>query len=202
MGEGRGTVGRGGARLPLVAAACVMAGMALFATGLPALESEVLPDAAHRRWSGVLDQHTLGDGSVLSVYTAYTTATDTEDVALRIGFVPRFDCSSMMGIRFGGTMASVIEAFFEDGNSVMLDIDGEAFEWPLMVDADGVATTLWLNGEAGRRESARGHIDAGSRASLALPNTVSVTFSLLGSRNSTGAAEAACRAHEPIPWNG
>ena len=195
MGEGRRAARGGGARALLAAAA-------VFATALSAQQSETLPDASHLQWSGALEQRTLGDGSVLSAYTARTVATDAADVAFKIGFVPRFGCSSTIGIRFGNTMASVIEAFFEDGDSLTLDIDGETFEWPLTVDADGVTTTLWLHDGLERRERVRRLVDAGSRMSLALPNSLSVAFSLLGSRRSVEAVEKACRAHEPIPWNG
>ena len=37
---------------------------------------------------------------------------------------------------------------------------------------------------------------------LALPNTVPVSFSLLGSRKSVATVERACRANEPPPWSG
>ena len=137
---------------------------------------------------------------MLNEYTAFTTSTDTADVALRVAFLPRFDCASAIGIRFAGAMASIPEAFFEDGDVLTLTIDGAGLEWPLLVDGGATETTLWLDGELARRDAVRRRVDAGSRASLTLPNTISISFSLLGSRRSIAEVESACLSHEPLPW--
>ena len=159
-----------------------------------------LPDAAQINWSGRLEQRTLGDSSVLNEYTAFTASTDTADVALRIAFLPRFDCTTVIGIRFAGAMTSIPEAILEDGDVLTLTIDGAGLEWPLLVDGGATETTLWLEGEAARRNAVRRRVDTGSRASLMLPNAISISFSLLGSRRSAAEVESACLSHEPLPW--
>ena len=178
--------------------------LAAVATALPtasgAVDTTELAGASHLNWNGRLEQRTLDDSSRLNEYTALTSAVDTAAVSLRIGFLPRFECTPVMGVRFGGAMASVPEAFFEDGDVLAVTIDGESVEWPLLVDDGDSGTTLWLDAELSRRADIRQRMDVGSRARLALPNTISIEFSLLGSRRSTAEVESACLSHEPLPW--
>ena len=211
MGEGAGKRGGGfaGAKAALVALVTITA-LALPVRGAAQSDgqsdgqsgdrSDGLPGTSHLNWDGRLERRTLGDSSVLNEYTALTAAIDTDDVAFRVGFLPRFDCSPVIGVRFGGDMASVPEAFFDDGDTLAVTIDGEALEWPLLIDGGGTATTLWFDGELSRRADIRRRLDVGSRAALTLPNAISVSFSLLGSRRSTAEVESACLTHEPLPW--
>ena len=207
MGEGSGKRigGFAGAKAVLVAAGAITALSlpvrgAAQGDGQSDAQSDELPGTSHLNWNGRLEQRTLGDSSVLNEYTALTAALDTDDVVFRVGFLPRFDCSPVIGVRFGGDMASVPEAFFDDGDTLAVTIDGEAVEWPLLVDGGGMATTLWFDGESSRRADVRQRLDVGSRAALTLPNAISISFSLLGSRRSTADVESACLTHEPLPW--
>lgn len=161
-----------------------------------------LPGTEYFEWSGALEQRTLGDGSVLSEYVASTDAVERSDVDLRVGFVPRFDCSPAIALRFAAAAAALPEAFYEDGDRLTLDIDDIDVEMPLIVDGDGLETTLWFDGGIERRSTLRVRIDVGSDAWLRLPNGESIGFSLIGSRRSLAATEAACRAHRPLPEPG
>jgi len=162
--------------------------------------ADALPGTAHLKWSGTVSQRTLDDGSLLNEYESRTLAADETDVTLSVGFVPRFGCSPLIGIRLDAALANRIDEAAEGRSGVLLVIDGRGAPMPFVADADGAATTLWLDEAAPGREQFRRLIDSGSRAELTLPGGESVTFSLLGSRRSLAGTEAACLAHEPVPF--
>lgn len=159
-----------------------------------------LPASRHLNWYGVHERRVLGDDSVLSEYAARSDALDSGNAILGVGFVPRFACTPVIGIRFGGELAAAVESFYGDGSEIELSIDGESRRWPLLLDADGTGAALWFDGDVAARRTLRRLIDGGSRAMLSLPSRVSVSFSLLGSRRSVAETESACRAHEPPSW--
>lgn len=189
--------GAGGAwrQLPIAAF------LALLACDAAALEP--LPGAAHLQWSGGILSRTLDDGSVLSEYVAWTDAPDEiETLALSVGFVPRFECSPVIGVRLSAVVLERTGTSVRDGDVVTLVIDGDASEHELVTDTDASGTTLWIDADAESREALRLLIAEGSSAELTLPDGTAVPFSLLGSRRSAAAVEAACRTHEPIPYEG
>ena len=161
---------------------------------------EPMPDAAFLQWSGWLERRSLDDGSVLSEYLARTGSPDDPDVTLSIGFVPRFDCTPVLGVRVVGDLSADVGEALDDGDRLTFSIDGEGADVVLLVDDDGRATTLWFDAAADDRERIRRLIDEGSRASLGLPGESTLSFSLLGSRRSAAAVEVACRTHEPLPY--
>lgn len=171
----------------------------LFAQGF-AGALETLPDAAYLQWSGGLESRSLDDGSVLNEYVSRTGALEEPDVTLSVRFVPRFDCSPLIGIRIAGAAVADIGSALGDGGRVTLAIDGNAAGLDLFVDTDESVTTLWMDAAAASRERLRRRIDAGSRAELELPGGWTIGFSLSGSRRSTAAIETACRTHEPLPY--
>lgn len=185
-----GTGKRRGRSMPLAA------GMVIVLVA-PIAPAAALPGATHMLWSGVLESRSLEDGSVLNEYVAWTNSPDERSVMLSIGFVPRFDCSPLISIRIAGAVAGPALA---DGDRLTLEIDGEPLELELLVDADGTATTFWIDATAESRERLRRRLDKGSRARLGLPGDRSIEFSLLGSSRSTAATEIACRLHEPLPY--
>ena len=201
-GGGKALVGRGrtGARAGRRTRTAPVA--LLLAASLPSLcaAADALPGSDQLRWRGTLSQRTLEDGSVLNEYVTRTGATDEFDLSLSVGFVPRFDCSPLIGIRVVGPLAGSVGAELTDGAVATLAIDGETLEIPLLVDGSESVTGLWADLAADSRERFRRRLDAGSRAELVLPGGVSATFSLRGSRRSLAATQAACRAHEPQPY--
>ena len=161
---------------------------------------EPMPDADFQQWRGWLERRSLDDGSVLSEYLARTGSPDDPDVTLSIGFVPRFDCTPVLGVRVVGDLSADVGEALDDGDRLSFAIDGESADVVLLVDDDGRSTTLWFDAAADDRERIRRLIDEGSRASLGLPDETTRTFSLLGSRQSAAAVEVACRTHEPLPY--
>ncbi|MCK5924230.1 MAG: hypothetical protein KAG66_25065, partial [Methylococcales bacterium] len=166
-------------------------------------------EAAAGQWQAESRQQTLADGSVLTEYYGFTTAADLDNGRLRIGFVPRFGCSPIIGVEIeqDPALASKSAAvplpdksILVDGDRLTLVVDREPVEFPLAVDGDKQQTRLWFNGGLEDRKALHSKLDLGNVAELALTSETAVAFSLLGSKSVVDAAQNLCRAHEPLPY--
>lgn len=174
-----------------------------------ALQAEVLADAAHSDWAGERLTSELGDGSVMTEYLANTVASDRADAILSVAFMPRFECTPLIGIRIDSDVTDDPErtaALFrslqllDDGDRLSMVIDQKRVPFPVLVDRSSDATALWYGEDREDRETLSLQMDGGDRAQIALSTSTTLTFSLQGSRKSVLAVQQNCLKHEPVPY--
>jgi len=149
-------------------------------------------------WQSFSRVEQLTDGSTLTEYVVRSRAVADAPAQLNVSFSPRFDCEPMIGFVLDSELASVRE----DDASLSVRIDGIGIDWPdraVPSSADDTVGT-WLYADRQVRRAVRLRIDIGDSLRVQLNPEQSIDFSLLGSRASVRAAEAACRGHEPIPF--
>ncbi len=188
-----------------------------------------LEQAQFLSWTGLKDQKTVRDGSVLTEYQGTTEAINRPGMLLKVSFSPRFSCSPVIallvpdddGLELAsasdansaesssiGTLAGRSEVpmdtgeipVFADGERLDVQIDGVDVNFPLIVDADqGVVWTF--NGDERERETLRIQIEIGDVARVAFAEDRKISFSLLGSRKTLKSLQTMCLQHEPIPFD-
>ncbi|MEE9321108.1 MAG: hypothetical protein V3U76_11725 [Granulosicoccus sp.] len=167
------------------------------------------PESTIDQWHAESSQHTLADSSVLTEYYGFTTATKLDNVLLRVGFVPRFDCSPLIGIviqhesAFSGKPEEAPLPGLDvlaDGDSLTLSIDGVPMKFPVAADGDKKQTRLWFDSAFEDRKALQSKFDLGNVAKLSLTSATSITFSLLGSKSILDGAQSLCHEHDPIPY--
>ena len=186
-----------------------------------------LEQAQFLSWTGLRDQKTVRDGSVLTEYQGTTEAINRPGMLLKVSFSPRFSCSPTISLivpdvdGFGpstadessSTETSQIGAVaersevpvdtgdipaFTDDERLDFQIDSTSVDFPLIVDADeGVVWTF--NGGGRERETLRLQLDTGDVAMVTVAEDRKISFSLLGSRKTLESLQTLCREHEPIP---
>lgn len=187
-----------------------------------------LENAQFISWTGHQQQKIVSDGSVLTEYQGLTEADNRPGMQLKVSFSPRFSCSPMIallvpndGVELGSANAvSDTESFpttavsdtsgvlpdtgeipvFEDDDLLDLRVDGAKVDFPLIVDA-GEGTVWYFNGDERERETLRLQIDIGDKATVAIAEDRTISFSLLGSRKTLKALQTMCLQHEPIPFD-
>jgi len=176
------------------------AGVALACVGSAAASS--LDEVAD--WQPFDRSERMGDGSVLTEYAVRTRAFDGVPARLELSFSPRFGCEPMIGF----VLDDSLEPSRDEAGALEVRIDGVRFDWP---DRDGARPggaddaserSAWLFADRELRRTARLRIDGGDLIALRRVDAAAITFSLLGSRDGVAVAEAACRAHEPLPYDG
>ena len=168
-----------------------------------------LSDTIYVKWSGALDQATLPDSSILNEYVAQTYSEDVNGASVQIAFVPRFNCTPIFSVRLSAEAAAQIN----DDLAISLTVDNVVMEFPAIVDRSESSREYSYDADRVEQEKLRALLDVASRLSMSwLPaagNTsqdadvtdpATITFSLLGSKMSTDAVEALCKAHEAIPY--
>ncbi len=168
-----------------------------------------LSDTIYVKWSGALDQVTLADTSILNEYVAQTYSESVSGASVQLAFVPRFNCSPVFSVRLSPEAASAID----DDLAITLTVDDVVMEFPVIVDRSGSSREYSFDANRVEQEKLRALLDISSRASISwapaaentsqdaeFPDSVTITFSLLGSKMSMDAVEAQCKAHEPIPY--
>lgn len=188
------------ARLWLLALACLSGGELLADVRRPPIDV-----ASVRDWHGSTREHTLPDGSTMTVYASASTSLDSGAARLEVGFSPRFECAPWIRFVLSTPLTDPLDAALDTASlsadaPVSVRIDGTALDWPIAVDRQGDERLVWLLADRQARTTARLSLDAGTSLGLALGNGVSLNFSLLGSRKSLAATQALCRAHEPVAW--
>ena len=186
---------------------------------------EALAEAGFLDWRARRDARALPDGSVLTSYLGETPARDGREATLRVGFVPRFGCapgidlvlSRALADRLGTATAGAVPGDGgrdgggrggedEDGDvgdgsgggaEVAFGIDGVPVGYPALADVDGGTVALAFDGGERERVTLRLQLDVGDVVSVDLEGEAPLTFSLLGSRRTLGAAESLCLTHEP-----
>jgi|GEM_PF-1841975 len=171
---------------------------------------DIEPDGGASDWQPFTHSETLIDGSTLSEYVVQARAFDRTAGRLRLSFSPRFECEPMVGL----LLAEALETAGGIDGAPNVLIDGIRIDWPIRPGgADvmptgepgepgvaGVGTAGWLYAGRQVRRTVRLRIDIGDRLVLQRADDAPLTFSLIGSRNGAAEAEAACRAHPPIPF--
>ena len=205
---------------------CVAIGGAVMAETASA-QVTPLEQAQFLSWTGLRDQKTVRDGSVLTEYQGTTEAINRPGMLLKVSFSPRFSCSPTIALMVPdddgagpGTVAessssetSQIGAVaersevavdtgeipaFADDQRLDFQIDSTNVDFPLIVDSDeGVVWTF--NGGGRERETLRLQIDTGDVAMVTVAEDRKISFSLLGSRKTLESLQTLCREHEPIP---
>ena len=186
-----------------------------------------LEQAQFLSWTGLRDQKTVRDGSVLTEYQGTTEAINRPGMLLKVSFSPRFSCSPTIALMVPdddgagpGTVAessssetSQIGAVaersevavdtgeipaFADDERLDFQIDSTNVDFPLIVDSDeGVVWTF--NGGGRERETLRLQIDTGDVAMVTVAEDRKICFSLLCSRKTLESLQSLCRDLEPIP---
>lgn len=169
--------------------------MVLFFTVLfcPA-QAQPLDEIQFRDWSGVKIVDALPDGSIMTEYAAQSDSLSTGNIVLRVGFIPRFACTPLVGI-----IAS--DADWSPAQFAKIDvlIDGTPTGYPTLVDQLDEGLGAFFNGGQQRRIALRLQVDEGDIATISLADDTEITFSLLGSRKALAAAQTLCRLHQPLP---
>lgn len=187
-----------------VAFACLpMTGVVAEMHGIP------LSDTIYVKWSGALDQSTLADTSILNEYVAQTYSEDVSGASVQLAFVPRFSCSPIFSVRLSAEAAAGVD----DDLAISLTVDDVEMEFPAIIDRSESAREYSYDANRVEQEKLRALLDVSSNISMSwiptadntgqdvdVTEPVTITFSLLGSKMSTDAVEALCRAHEPIPY--
>ena len=188
-----------------------------------------LEQAQFLSWTGLRDQKTVRDGSVLTEYQGTTEALNRPGMLLKVSFSPRFSCSPAIAlivpddtvlepgaaVETSSTETSQIGAIaersevpvdkgaipsFTDDERLDFLIDSANVDFPLIVDADeGVVWTF--NGDERERETLRIQIDIGEVAMVTVAEDRKISFSLLGSRKTLESLQTLCFEHEPIPFD-
>ena len=186
-----------------------------------------LEQAQFLSWTGLRDQKTVRDGSVLTEYQGTTEAINRPGMLLKVSFSPRFSCSPTIALMVpdddGAGPSTVAESSssetsrigavaersevavdtgeipaFADDQRLDFQIDSTNVDFPLIVDSDeGVVWTF--NGGGRERETLRLQIDTGDVAMVTVAEDRKISFSLLGSRKTLESLQTLCREHEPIP---
>lgn len=174
-----------------------------------------------QNWNGVVQQTILPDKSILTQYVASTRSANTDGAELHVSFMPRFDCTPHISILL--PISVVSEPTRLDG--FVISVDKEAWEFPVLADADGSIVRFSMNAVSADHQELRQKFDFASKATVswqstaaAVHGTVEATaahsvasvessndepayYSLLGSRAAVKAAEDQCNSHEPIPYD-
>lgn len=173
-------------------------------------QSVALDETSFRNWSGVLNQTTLADSSIISEYIAFTKATDNSGGQLQVAFTPRFQCMPMVRL----LLPESVSATETQSGSLALLIDRENRDFPYLLDAVEDLHQHDYAANASDQQALRRLLDEASHLNLLEPTTAEdvgasaqdsspaslVHFSLLGSRQSVAAAELHCRQHVPLPF--
>ena len=168
-----------------------------------------LSDTIYVKWSGALDQATLPDTSILNEYVAQTYSETVNGASVQLAFIPRFNCSPIFSVRLSEKAAAAIN----DDLAITLTIDNVVMEFPAIIDRSESSLEYSYDANREDQQKLRELLDVSSRLSMSWAppaenskdgadstDSVSITFSLLGSQMSTQAVEALCKAHEPIPY--
>ena len=172
-------------------------------------QAEVLRDAAHSDWAGERLIRQLEDGSVMTEYLANTVASDRADALLTVAFMPRFECTPLIGIRIDSEVTDDLERttsllrslqMLDNGDRLSIVVDRKRVPFPVLVDHSSDGAALWYGVDREDRETLLLQMDGGDRAEIALSTNTTLKFSLRGSRRSMLAVKKNCLLHEPVPF--
>lgn len=171
--------------------------------------ADVLRDAAHNDWAGERLVKELDDGSVMTEYLANTVASGRADALLTVAFMPRFECTPLIGIRIDSEVtddpertASLLRSLqlLDDGDRLSIVVDQKRVPFPVLVDLSSDRAALWYGVDREDRETLTLQMDGGERAEIAMSTSTTLDFSLRGSRRSILAVRQNCLKHEPVPF--
>jgi len=177
-----------------------------FAAGL---QADVLAGTSFRDWSGEKKTTELDDGSVVTEYVANTVAQERADALLEVVFLPRFECTPLIGVRIDASTTDnsaqtqeLLKSLqlLDDGDRLSMLIDEKSILFPIVVDQSKDQAALWYGVERQDRETLSLQMDGGDKALIALSTNTTLRFSLLGSRKSMRAVKESCQKHEPVPY--
>lgn len=153
-------------------------------------------------WQVLARDSRLADASTLTEYSAETTALGQSAVFLRVGFIPRFDCATLITVQLGPLPRSEdASGPSDDAVRSTLDwrFDGVSEEHVSLIDEDSEFLSIYVAGDETERNALRLNIDASNSLTISDSAAMQIEFSLRGSRRSIAAAEQQCRQHEPVP---
>ena len=190
---------------------CAGLGTLMVISHATASTSDAAAGLTFQNWNEVVQQTTLPDKSILTQYVASTRSANTDGAELQVSFIPRFDCTPHISILLPVEVVS--EPVGLDG--FVISVDKEAWEFPVLADADGSTVRFSMNAVSARHQEMRRKFDFASKVTVSWQSAAATSsavgvepsndepadYSLLGSRAAVKAAEDSCNSHEPIPYD-